>query len=281
MPKHDSFSGSSLKRIFCALFFVLACAPSSFAAQNDALRKAVEKTAASVSIRNAQWGVSVKYADTGTMLAEYNPRQNLIPASSLKLLVTAAALNILGEDYRFRTRLFYDGKISSDGTLKGNVYIRGGGDPALGSDRVKGSMPMEQVFSSWAGKLRQKGIKKIKGSIVADNLLYSGTPIPGSWSLEDTGNYYAAPADALSINDNLYTLYLRPGRKAGDDAAVLRTEPEIPGLKFVNLMKTGPRGSGDKGYIFCSPGQYTATLRGTVPAGPAEFAIKGAIPEPA
>jgi D-alanyl-D-alanine carboxypeptidase/D-alanyl-D-alanine-endopeptidase (penicillin-binding protein 4) len=62
---------------------------------------------------------------------------------------------------------------------------------------------------------------------------------------------------------------------------VLRAEPEIPALRFTNLMRTGPAGSGDNGYIFNLPEQYSATLRGTVPQGAVEFAIKGSIPDPA
>jgi D-alanyl-D-alanine carboxypeptidase/D-alanyl-D-alanine-endopeptidase (penicillin-binding protein 4) len=95
------------------------------------------------------------------------------------------------------------------------------------------------------------------------------------------GNYYAAGTDALSIHDNLYYLWFEPGRYEGAPAEVLYTEPEIEGLTFINHMKTGRRGSGDKGYIYSAPGQYEALLRGTIPADGKPFSIKGVIPEPA
>ena len=62
---------------------------------------------------------------------------------------------------------------------------------------------------------------------------------------------------------------------------MLRTEPYIDGLRFENHMKTGAAGSGDNGYIFAFPGQYQAVLRGSIPGGTAEFAVKGALPDPA
>lgn len=268
------------KRIYFVIFPALLAGLCN-AGENKNLHKIIETTALSPSIKNAQWGICVKYADSGKPFASLNPSQNLVPASTLKLFVTAAALNVLGEGYRFKTGLYYDGEITDGGILKGNIYIKGGGDPSLGSTLVKDSLPMEELFGAWAGKIKEKGISKIEGSVIGDNLLFEGIPVPGNWAWEDTGNYYAAAADALSINDNLYKLFFAPGKKEGEEARVLRTEPEIPGLRFTNFMKTGPAGSGDNGYIFLSPGQYNAGLRGTVPAGAAEFAIKGAIPEPA
>jgi len=116
---------------------------------------------------------------------------------------------------------------------------------------------------------------------VTDDSLFQGPPLPGSWAWEDIGNYYAAQPTAMLINDNLYKLYFRPGAAAGDPAEVLRTEPYVSGLSFPNHMLTGPEGSGDNGYVFGFPEQYSAILRGTVPKGPAEFSIKGSIPDPA
>ena len=248
---------------------------------NEAFQREVEAAAAGPLLRDASWAASVMFADTGERLAAFNAEKNLAPASSLKLLASAAAWSVLGEDYRFRTQVLRGGPIGSDGTLEGDLILLGGGDPTLGSTLAKGSQSMEDVFASWTKKLAESGVKRIAGAVVADNGLYGGAPIPGSWSYEDVGNYFAASADALSINDNLYKITFAPGKKAGEDARLLRVEPEVPGMRFVNLMKTGPEGSGDNGYVFCAPGQYAATLRGTVPAGPQEFAIKGALPEPA
>ncbi|OGR68369.1 MAG: D-alanyl-D-alanine carboxypeptidase/D-alanyl-D-alanine-endopeptidase [Elusimicrobia bacterium GWC2_61_19] len=239
----------------------------------------IGEMAAAPGIKNAVWGLSVKDAATGKVILERDPRRNLVPASILKVFVTAAALDKLGPERSFSTRLYYDGAISN-GFLNGNIYIKGGGDPSLGSQLVKGAAPLDEVFGAWAAAIKKAGINVINGAVVGDESAFESVQ-PGSWAWEDIGNYYAAQPSALTVNDGLYKLYLKPSEKEGGEAAVLRTEPYIDGLKFENHMKTGPAGSGDNGYIFAFPGQYQAVLRGSIPRGSPEFAIKGALPDPA
>ncbi len=127
--------------------------------------------------------------------------------------------------------------------------------------------------------VKLNGIKKINGSVIADDLMFDRIPLPDYYPWIDMGNYYGAGTSALTVHDNLYYLYFRPG-KEGEPAEVIKTFPVIPGLSFINNMKTGPAGSGDNGYIYASPLQYNAVLRGTIPAGVNEFSIKGSIPDP-
>lgn len=239
----------------------------------------IKEIAGLPGIKNASWGLSVKDAATGKVIAERDPRRNLVPASILKVLVTAAALDSLGGSHTFSTRLYYDGYISN-GFLTGNIYIKGGGDPALGSQLVKGAPPLEEVFKAWTEAVKAAGIKVINGSVVGDETAFESVQ-PGSWAWEDVGNYYAGQASALTLNDGLYKLYFKPADKPGGETRVLRTEPYIEGLKFENYVKTGPEGSGDQSYIYAFPGQLQAVLRGTIPGGQPEFAIKGALPDPA
>jgi len=250
-------------------------------AQNTAIDKLIKSYQSTENLKNATWSLHAEYVDNGKKIIEYQNHFALTPASGLKLVTTATALEILGEDYKCETRLYYDGSLSSDGTLKGNIYIRGGGDPVLGSDRIEGSLPLDSLMITWVNAIKKSGIKKIEGSIFADDLLFDHKRAPDYWSWIDIGNYYGAGPCALSIHDNLYYLLFEPGKYAGQPAKVLGTEPEIPGLTFINHMQTGPRFSGDNGYIYAAPGQFKALLDGTVPAGQKVFKIKGAIPDPA
>ena len=243
------------------------------------VKSEIGRIAGSPGIKNASWGLSVKDAASGKVIAERNPRLNLVPASIVKVLVTAAALDRLGPEKTVATRLYRDGAISN-GFLNGNIYIKGAGDASLGSQLVKGAASMEEVFKSWAAAIKAAGINVINGSVVGDDSAFESLQ-PGSWAWEDIGNYYAAQPSALTINDNLYKLYFRPAPEEGGQAAVLRTEPYLEGLKFENYMLTGAKGSGDNGYIYAFPGQFQAVLRGTIPQGQPEFAIKGALPDPA
>lgn len=263
-----------MKTAFISLLLLLPCGLSA-----GGVDRKIAEIAAAPGIKNASWGLSVKDAITGRTVAARNPAHNLVPASILKVFTTAAALDKFGPEMTFTTELLYDGAVSN-GFLNGNLYIVGGGDPSLGSQLVKGALPLAEVYKGWAAAVKAAGINVINGAVVGDDTAFESMQ-PGSWSWEDIGNYYAAQPSALTVNDGLYKLYLKPSDRVGGEPAVLRTEPYIDGLKFENHFKTGPAGSGDEGYIYAFPGQFLAVLRGSIPQGSAEFAIKGALPDPA
>jgi serine-type D-Ala-D-Ala carboxypeptidase/endopeptidase (penicillin-binding protein 4) len=243
------------------------------------LDEAFNRLANSPALNNGIWGVYANYTDNGEEIISRYSSLNLAPASVLKVVISSSAFRILGEEHRFKTEIYFGDSISS-GTIYGNVYIVGGGDPTFGSNLVQGSQSLDQIMNSIAASLKSKGIERITGSIIGDDHLYPGNPVPDYYPYIDLGNYYAAGSNALTINDNLYHLYFKPSNQVGGEAAVLRTEPVIPDLTFENFMRTGAEGSGDNGYIYNSPGSFNAVLRGTIPAGVAEFSIRGSIPDP-
>ncbi len=215
---------------------------------------------------------------TGEVLIDENSDKCLVPSSCMKVVTTAAALEILGPESRFQTDLEIDG-ILENGVLKGNLVIRGGGDPCLGSDAMGSSW--EKQIEQWATAVCEKGIKKIEGRVIGDASRWEKALAAPSWEWEDLGNYYGAGACALSFHENSYALFFKPGKKEGDAAAVVRTEPAVLTVNFQNEIKTGPIGSGDRACIYGSEFSSLQHLRGTIPLGVNEFAIKGAIPDPA
>lgn len=218
---------------------------------------------------------------TGEVLLEKNSDLSLMPSSCMKVVTTAAALHILGTDSRFETHLEYDGIIDSNKTLHGNLYIRGGGDPCLGSDRFPNTLPWAKQIAAWADAVQQLGIQKIEGKVIGDATKWEKALAVPSWSWEDLGNYYGAGACALSFHENSYSLFFKPGDRVGENTSLLRTEPPLPMLAFQNEVKTGPVGSGDCACIYGSEFSPIQFVRGTIPAAVKEFAIKGAIPDPA
>jgi len=262
------------------LFLCLSIAISINGQKYQEINSSVNSYSSTKLLNNAQWALYAKYFDNDEEIIAHNQNMSVAPASGLKVFTSSAALDILGEEYRFDTKLYYDGELSN-GSLEGNIIIVGGGDPCLGSDAVDGSLNLNDLMEVWMKAIEDLGIVEINGSILADELNYESNPVPDHWEWIDLGNYYAAPSSALSINDNLYYLYFKPAYKVGDEAKLLRTEPEIPGLNFTNYMKTGDEGSGDNGYVYSAPLHFDAALRGTIPAGTNEFSIKGAIPDPA
>lgn len=218
--------------------------------------------------------------ETGEVLLDKNSGKSLAPASCMKVVTTAAALQLLGPEMRFQTDLEYDGVIEKDGVLRGNLYIRGGGDPCLGSDRIAPALSWEKQVELWAVEVRKLGVKKILGHVIGDASLWERALASPGWTWEDLGNYYGAGACALSFHENAYTLYFKPGEKEGDPTAVLRTDPKVPGLVFYNEVRTGPAGSGDRACIYGVEYSPVHFVRGTVPAGEM-FSIRGAVPDPA
>ncbi len=193
----------------------------------------------------------------------HNPDLALTPASVQKAVTTATALQRLGPDYRFRTRLYSSGD---------DLIIRGGGDPLLASTSVNAE------FAAWHQALLDADITEISGTLIADASFFESRTTPNHWLWGDIGNYYGAGPCGLNFHRNSYQITFRPG-KVGAPARLFATYPKPPGVTFENYMKTGPSGSGDQGYAYVGPGRELVTFRGTVPAG-GKFTIKGALPNP-
>jgi serine-type D-Ala-D-Ala carboxypeptidase/endopeptidase (penicillin-binding protein 4) len=101
-----------------------------------------------------------------------------------------------------------------------------------------------------------------------------------TWAWEDLGNYYGAGASALSFHENAYSLFFKPSA-VGEKADILKVEPSLVKLDLRNEVITGPEGSGDRACIYGSEFSFIQYVRGTIPAGVAEFTIRGLIPDPA
>ncbi len=230
-------------------------------------------------MKYGQLGICVQSLETGKVILADNAVKSMAPASNLKLLTTAAALKILGEEYVFKTVLEYDGTLK-DSILYGNIYIKGSGDPTLGSDRYRGYPMWEELMSLWAKKIKAYGIKKINGAVIADPTLFNLNALPDHWPWGDVGNYYGAGIFGLNINENLYRLYFKGSSAVGDSAVLVRTNPSLLDMEIINEVKTGAPGSGDNAYIYTAPRSNFTYVKGTIPANTEQFAVRGAIANP-
>ncbi|MES2731976.1 MAG: D-alanyl-D-alanine carboxypeptidase/D-alanyl-D-alanine-endopeptidase [Bacteroidota bacterium] len=222
---------------------------------------------------------SIRSVKTGATIVAINSDKSTAPASTLKLVTTATALAVLGENFTFETSLEYDG-VLKEGVLQGNLYIRGHGDPTLGCDRFDNYPALPELMKFLATKVKAAGIKQINGAVVADASLFEENALPSTWIWGDIGNYYGAAAYGLNLNENLYRVVFQPGKTVGSPAKILRTEPAVPGLEFTNLVATGSAASGDQCYIYGAPYQPVQYLEGTIPAGVASFPVRGSLPDP-
>ncbi|WP_461097572.1 D-alanyl-D-alanine carboxypeptidase/D-alanyl-D-alanine endopeptidase [Spirosoma luteolum] len=239
----------------------------------------VDSFQASSAVRYGTVALSVRRIRDGREVVAYNARQSMPSASTLKLITTATAMAVLGSDYSYTTTLEYDGTVK-DSVLTGNLYIRGTGDPSLGSWRFPSYYELPALLKNWSAQVRAAGIRRIRGQVVGDASLFPDLTTPDTWPYGDLGNYYGASLSALNLNENLYRVFFRPGRSIGSPARLLRTDPVLPYLSLQNNVSTDAAGTGDQVVIFGAPFQNQQWLTGKVPLGE-EFSVKGALPEPA
>jgi D-alanyl-D-alanine carboxypeptidase/D-alanyl-D-alanine-endopeptidase (penicillin-binding protein 4) len=245
---------------------------------NNKLQTAIQQFTNTWVMRHASVGVCVERVSTGERLAAHNPELSLTPASNTKLLTTATALGILGDTFRFHTDLEIDGEQRGD-TLFGNVYLKGYGDPTLGSPEANGVLRMGSLLDNLAYKIKELGIKKIVGKVVGDGTAFETGLVGEKWLYEDLGNYYGAGISALNLHENFFYLKFRQNPQVGFPPKVESVEPQVPNFQVINEV-TSAQGGGDNSYIFGVPYGSLTFVRGTIPAGDKLFSIKGAVTDP-
>lgn len=264
------------------ILFLISLYVHAITAQSVAVKlgNAVKQFEADKQVRHGIISLCVADAQTGKTLYEHHSQLGLPAASTQKLFTSGAAFELLGKDYRFKTKLGYSGNITK-GVLNGNLYVTGSGDPAFGSWRWK-STGDSVILKKWVQEVKKAGITKIDGMITANESGFSHQAIPDGWIWQDIGNYYGAGAYAINWRENQYDLFLRSGKAIGDSVQIVSSKPPhaVEG-KFVNELTTAAKGSGDNAYIYLGPAEdRNALLRGTIPAGEKSFSISGAYADP-
>lgn len=224
-------------------------------------------------MEGASFSLMVKEVESGRTLFAYDTLRQMTPASVMKSLTTATALELLGADYRFPTTIEYDGTIEQ-GCLNGNLYIKGSGDPSLGSSFLKEEV---DFMGEWITAIRNAGIQTIEGAVIADEQLFDTEGTSLKWVVEDMGTDYGAGSYGLNVFDNRFKLGLQTG-EAGSRPQVKGIEPWID-LHFHNYM-TAQKVTTDSCYIMGAPFSNERYLYGVVPAGKAYHELQGDIPDP-
>ena len=265
------------KKSICILSFLFFVA--TLPGQNN-LQKKINELLSDSFYKHANIGISVREVNNSQLIVDIQKDKMMIPASSLKLITTFSSMELLGENFRFETKITYDGVLDSDGTLKGNIYIEGGGDPTLGSGRIIGNPSSSEIVEMFANDIQKYGIKCIEGNIVADESIFNSFPISPSWQWNDLGNYYASGAWGLNINENQYSIYFHRNGDVGSMSKIAYFEPNIPNLEMDNEVTIGKMDSGDNSYIFGGPYHYGKRIVGTIPQGKDLYKVRGSIPDP-
>lgn len=263
-------------KVFCIGLFIFFAGIS--AAQNQALevQQKIAGWQTFPGLSTASIGFAVNDIQIGETLIKSTPQQSMVPASILKLVTTATALEVFGPDFRFQTTLAASGIIRND-TLFGDLQIIGGGDPTLGSTYFPEN---NHFMEDWIKAIQRKNIKVVSGNLVMDATIYELHTIPNTWIWEDIGNYYGAGASGISVYDNLYRIHLSSGKEEGMPTILGPINPIIPGLEIRNEVLSSDINT-DQAYVFGSPMEYNRVIRGTIPKNRSDFVINASMPDPA
>src|SRR5947207_8199641 len=261
-----------LTSLVCATLACVFLAQDVAAASHKphiSLKKQIETILAQPDLARGFWGIEIASATTGKVLYSLNSSKLFTPASNTKLFTTAAALALIGPDYKFRTTVETNGSLDKYGRLTGDVILIGRGDPNLSGRELPYNTHTQRdadalrVLEKLADELAQKGVKYVDGDIVADDSYFAFERYGEGWSQDDLVWPDGAPVSALTVNDNVIFVNILPGAHPGDKAFVSIT-PFADYYTIDNRLLTTPAGSGRKIYINREPGSTTLTLWGTI-----------------
>jgi PBP4 family serine-type D-alanyl-D-alanine carboxypeptidase len=246
--------------------------------------------------RRAMFGIEFYSLESSKPIYTLNAEKLFVPGSTTKLLTEGTALELMGADYQFHTRVYRTGDVDRSGTLNGNLVLVASGDPNL-SARVRpdGTLAFEnedhaydgdvhtravpgdplQIIRKLAAQVAAHGIKRIAGRVLVDATLFKG----GDRELGT--DVVMSP---IVVNDNVIDLMIGPGQKIGG-AAVISPAPATSYLRIVNRVTTGTPGSAPSIQFGTdtadASGLHTLEVTGTTPAGVAPVLYAYRVPDPA
>jgi D-alanyl-D-alanine carboxypeptidase/D-alanyl-D-alanine-endopeptidase (penicillin-binding protein 4) len=271
------------RRLRRAAFFLVILLPILFGptpASSDPskarLQKAIEHAIEEANLPHAFWGIEVRSLETGETLYARNATKGFRPASILKLVTTAAALDVLGPDARVRTSVETAARLDGRGRLLGDVYLVGRGDASLSARFAEGpgcgdpddtpGCSAAAALEAMADALVAAGVRRIEGRLIGHEGAFSGDAQGLDWMREDLDWGYGAPVSALSYADNALQVTLLPGERPGDPA-VLGVTPATSVLRIESAVLTGDAGAEEDITLARVPGSVPpkVLLSGTLP----------------
>jgi D-alanyl-D-alanine carboxypeptidase/D-alanyl-D-alanine-endopeptidase (penicillin-binding protein 4) len=224
----------------------------------SSLTDAIDAYIAQPRFAHAQWGIAVVSLDSGATLYRRNAESLFLPASNTKLFTAALALQTLGADARFQTTLYATAAPRSDGTLAGDLILDGGGDPSLGDPEAS-----PDWADRFAAQLAARGVRRVRGDLIADDTYFAGPPFGGGWEALDLQTGYGAQAGALGAQDN--EVHVKVARQ-GAHCCTVTVDPPDSGMRVSNLT-----GDAVPLSLYRPPGSdvlyATGSLRTNVPRG--------------
>jgi D-alanyl-D-alanine carboxypeptidase/D-alanyl-D-alanine-endopeptidase (penicillin-binding protein 4) len=224
----------------------------------------------SPGVERGIWGIVVQSLDRQDRLFELNPRTLLVPASAAKILPVAAAVDTLGWTFTFETALKTNGTIT-DGTLNGDLFIVGSGDPSIGGRAG-------DDLSAWIAALATLQIRHINGRVIGDDDALEEPRPAISWAWDDLGTS-GTLYGALNLEENRMVVTVAPGAAPGEPAEIT-VDPVAMSRPLANRAVTAERGAGQGLWSEQRPGELELTIAGSIAVGAAPARLSVSVGNP-
>ena len=268
------------------LLLIVGCAqqslvPPTFAQEranlssHEQLRRDLLAIFSERTIDHGVWSASVQSLRHGETLYSLNAFRLLTPASTQKLLTTAAAAERLGWDYRYTTRIYATGTIDGNGALNGDLIVVSDGDPTINPRHPE----RWAVFDEWGKQLAAKGIRTVNGYLIGDDNAFEEPGWGLGWSWDDLAFGYGAAASALQYNENQVELLVGPGQAVGA-RAIISVSPAGSGLTIDHQVTTVAAGEPGRLDLLRPPGSEMLTVSGQVALGSPAITEYAAVDNP-
>lgn len=262
-----------MKYFFNIPLVLLLCVSSSGRAQ-DNIDSVLENYKKDKDLQHASYSFCVMEAATGKLIKEYNSELGLVPASTLKIVTTSAALGILGKDFTYKTNFSL---VTDSIDKKTHLLIKGSGDPSFNSSYFSENDSL--FLNNITSKIKaSKNFKPISGDIYIDNSYFNNT-IPSTWIWSDIGNYFGAAATSLSYKDNKFSLFYTSG-SVGSEAILQAVKPSYFFKKTTITSKVKAYGTEDNAFVFGDPNTFTRIVSGTIPPNKKNYEVEAQMPQP-
>jgi D-alanyl-D-alanine carboxypeptidase/D-alanyl-D-alanine-endopeptidase (penicillin-binding protein 4) len=238
-----------------------------------ATRAAIDAHIAQPRFAAARWGIAVVSLDSGRTLYAHDADKLFQPASTAKLYTAALVLNTLDTGYRIPTRVLGPAP-GRRGRVDGPLVLYGMGDPSLGADPATADWA-----DALATQLAARGVRRVRGDLVADATYFAGAPVGDGWEATDLMSAFAAPASALSVHENQLRLSVTPAAHAGQPAR-LDLDP-LTGLHLEGRLATVPAGARSDVDLYRAPGSDRLHVFGTIAAQAPPRSFRLAMDDPA
>ncbi|QMT61129.1 MULTISPECIES: D-alanyl-D-alanine carboxypeptidase/D-alanyl-D-alanine endopeptidase [unclassified Legionella] len=252
-----------MKRTLTGAFLLALSALSQGASIQSEVDKLINRINPNVNL-----GIVVLDLTSGQTLYRRNAARLYIPASNMKLFSEAAALMVLGPDYRFKNQLNISAGSIQQGVLQGNVYVQLSGDPSFSRNDLN-----TLLYS-----LKEWNIHTIQGNVYIDSSFAEVSPYPPGWLTSDLSYSYGAPNAPVMVDSNRLTVTVNPGAQAGDPAIV--EADDGGGAITLNNQATTKANTQGCGVGFSLDQDNHLTVRGCVGVGQWAVQQKLAIKNP-